>query len=132
MVGLGVWFSVGSGVKMAHMAHMEEVDVVESEVMMFLSALDANGLEEVCHLISVPCQDPVKGKKNSLLKLLFKYLLDIESIEDQGFATFQILHKHFVPNAPKPGLKTERETEINSKSQTEALKKSKTVFDVEK
>ena len=38
-----------SGVKMAH---MEEVDIGESEVMMFLSELDANGLEEVCHLIS--------------------------------------------------------------------------------
>ena len=115
---------MGSGVKMAH---MEEVDVVENEVMMFLSELDANGLEEVCHLISVPCPDPAKSKKNSLLKLLFKYLLDIESTEGQGFATLQILHKHLAPNAPKPRPKTGRETEMNSKSQTKARKKVNSV-----
>ena len=63
---------------------MEEADVVESEVMMFLSELDAEGLEEVCSKISVLCPNPAKGKKNALLKLLFKHLLDIESTEDQG------------------------------------------------
>ena len=76
------------------MSQMEEADVVGSEVMMYLSELDAEGLEEVCSKMSVPCPGPVKGKKNALLKLLFKYLLEIDAEEDHGIATFQILHNN--------------------------------------
>ena len=56
-------------------------------------------LEKVCTLIPLTCPEPAKGKKNTLLKLLFKHLLSLE--EDGGFATYQVIHKYLVKDDDK-------------------------------
>ena len=81
-------------VNMSNGSEKKEVDVVETEVMMLLPELEADELEKVCTLIPLTCPEPAKGKKNTLLKLLFKHLLSLE--EDGGFATYQVIHKYLV------------------------------------
>ena len=74
----------------------EEVDVIETEVMMLLPELEAEELEKVCELVPLTLLEAAKGKKHALLKLLFKHLMGLDVKEDGGFATYQLLHKHLV------------------------------------
>ena len=104
---------------------MEEAAVIEGEVMMFLAELDAEGLERACTEIELECPEAVKGKKNCLLKLMLKHLFDLATKEDQGFATYKILHTYLTPEA---NLEIKKENEVV----TVPSSGNKTVFDLHK
>ena len=98
---------------------MAEQDVIESEVMMFLSDLEAAELVEVCNKIQLTFPEEARGKKNSLLKLLFTHLITLDGKEDNGFATYKIIHAHVtdikkdLPNDPKLVNTSEVKHEVN-------------------
>ena len=69
------------------------LEVMEQEVMEFLSDLSAEGLEEACNKIDLQVPPSKKGKKVLLLKLVYKHLLPLEELDDGGYETYAILHK---------------------------------------
>ena len=69
-----------------------EVEIMESQVMQFLSDCSAGNLELCCKEIDLQVPAPKVGKKNELLKLIFGHLLSEGAKEDGAFATYKILH----------------------------------------
>ena len=68
----------------------EEMDVIESEVIEFLSELSASELEKACDHIELSVPEPKKGKKNQLQKLLLGHLITEGSKEE---AVAEVLYK---------------------------------------
>ena len=109
---------------------MAEAEVIESEVMMLLMEQEAAELEEVCSLIQLDCPETAKGKKNVILKLILKHLLDLGEKEDNGFATFKIVHKKLVKTIK---LKPKIEPQIEIKQEPFDTQNAKTtIFDIQK
>ena len=108
-----------------------EQDEIENEVMGLLSELEANQLEEACTVIPVDCPEPVKGKKNALLKLLYKHLLGLEETEDKGFAVYRVLHEF-----GKKAILDSSITKVKSETSEETSASPKAIkvngFDVQK
>ena len=57
-------------------------DVVEAEVMSWLTELQADKLEALCTEIGLECAVAMKGKKKLLFRFVLKHLLDLEASED--------------------------------------------------
>ena len=112
---------------------MAEADVVENEVMMLLLEQEAAGLEEVCSLIPLDCPETAKGKKNVILKLVLKHLLDLGEKEDNGFATFKLLHEHLVKKTKAESIiEPKIEPKIEIKQEKFDMQNIKTIFDIQK
>ena len=110
----------------------KEAEVMEAEVMMFLSELEADELEVVCSKIPLTCPETAQGKKNALLKLLFKHLLSLDDKEDKGFATYQIIHTH-VTELKKPDSDSKEKVELDVKKvKSDSSEKSKTWVEIQK
>ena len=75
------------------MANSDEVQVMESELYEFLPTLEVGELETVFEKMQVTCPEAAKGKKNVLLRLLYKQLVVLVGLEDQGYATLKIVHE---------------------------------------
>ena len=111
---------------------MEEAnEILENEVMMLLPDLEPDALEQMCELIPVPIPEASKGKKNSLLKLLFKHLMGLATEEDGGFATYKILHERLVKKEVKvettsdlPAGEVDRDLEVKVEKVDAAMKPS--------
>ena len=100
----------------------DEVQVMEEELYEVLPSLGVGELETVFEKMQVTCPEAAKGKKNVLLRLLYKQLVVLVSSEDNGFATIKIVHD-FVTGV-KP-VKNENEDDED----TEELKKFEAMLD---
>ncbi len=77
----------------------KELDVVEAEIFECLPLCAIQELEGLFEVIGKVLPETAKGKKNQLLKLLYKHLTVLEESEDNGFATLQLLHKKLTEKA---------------------------------
>ena len=80
------------------MSNEKELEVVEAEIFEFLPVCSLEELEGLFEIIGTPCPVTAKGKKNSMLKLLYKHLMELEGTEDGGFATLKLIHKKLTEN----------------------------------
>ena len=71
-----------------------EIQVMESELYEFLPPLNEGELETIFEKMQVTCPEAAKGKKNILLRLIFKQMTVLLAEEDQGFATLKIIHDY--------------------------------------
>ena len=99
---------------------------MEAEVYEFLPSLDVGDLETVFEKMGLAeCPEAAKGKKNVLLRLLYKQLVLIAAEPDNGFATLKILHD-FLTEAQGIVKEEEKTTVVDPE---EELKKFEAMMD---
>ena len=104
-----------------------EIQVMESELYEFLPPLDEGELETIFEKMQVTCPDGAKGKKNILLRLLFKQmtvLLADGDNQQEGFATLKTVHEYVTSIQ---GVKVEDDTKLDAEA--EELRKFEALLD---
>ena len=122
LLTLGEWYLFVR--KIVVMDNSDEVHVMESELYEFLPTLEVSELETVFEKMQVTCPEAAKGKKNVLLRLLYKQLVVLMGLEDQGYATLKIVHE--LVTERKPDSKGELEETVDEE---EELKKFEAMLD---
>ena len=105
-----------------------EIQVMESELYEFLPPLDEGELETIFEKMQVTCPEGAKGKKNILLRLLFKQmtvLLADGDDQQQGFATLKTVHEYVT--SIQGVLKTDDDTKPDVEA--EELRKFEALLD---
>ena len=106
--------------------------MVEAEIFECLPLCAVAELEGMFEVMGKVVPETAKGKKNQLLKLLYKHLAALEETEDNGFATLKILHKGLTEKfelkieekvVTKEGVESGTKIETKSITQEETLKK---------
>ena len=98
-----------------------EIQVMEAEQYEFLPTLTDGELETIFEKMQETCPDAAKGKKNILLRLIFKNMVVLVGSEDNGYATLKVMHEYVTT---VKGVKTEEE-----KDDDDELKKFEAMLD---
>ena len=82
----------------------KEFAVIEEEVLNWVADIDLVDLVEISAVLELDVDDEVKAKRNSLLKLILKYLLSLGDADDGGYASYKLIHERYVRplNDPDP------------------------------
>ena len=85
----------------------KEFAVIEEEVLNWVADIDLVDLVEISAVLGLDVDDEVKAKRNTLLKLILKYLLSLGDADDGGYASYKLIHERYVRplNDPDPHQK---------------------------
>ena len=98
---------------------MSELEQLRNEIEEELPLLGLQELGDVCTAITFPIPDPVKGNKVKLYRHVLTQLWSEADKEDQGFATYNIVHKYLEDQRLSTEKKSAEESDVEKKSAVE-------------
>ena len=98
---------------------MSELEQLRNEIEEELPLLGLQELGDVCTAITLPIPDPVKGNKVKLYRHVLTQLWSEADKEDQGFATYNIVHKYLEDQRLSTEKKSAEESDVEKKSAVE-------------